>query len=666
MDGRPADGARVRSMLQTLVHRGPDGCEVHLDASAGLGHALLHTTPESLLEHQPLVSRPGHCVLTADARIDNRSELISALVLRAPASEITDADLILAAYERWGADAPEKLIGDFAFAIWDANRQELFCARDHMGIKPFYYSFLPGRLFAFGSEIKSLLVLEEIPDEIDLLRIGYYLVGCAEDKERTFYQGIFRLPPAHTLTVTAQGITLRQYWSLNPEQEIRLESDDAYAEAFLDVFTEAVRCRLRSAFPVGMALSGGLDSSSVACVARNLLTTENRGPLHTFSSVFPGLPEEERAVNDEQEYIDAVLTQGGFAPHFIPADGLSPLQDLGRVLWHQDQPFEMRNVYLGWSRYEKAQQEGIRVMLDGVEGDNTVSHGKAYLAELARSGRWKDFAREAHALSATLGGSPDLFFQQYGMPLIAEAAWKNQWGTLARHIRGAAGSFDVSAADVIKDYVLKPRVPRPAQRLWSRLQRSSADTPGRTVGIIHRDFVRQIDLRRHLQYVNKAVDRVVRAQYSKQREEHWLSLGLGLHTVLLESGDKNASAFSIEQRHPFYDRRLMELCLALPATQKLRNGWTRAVLRHAMRDIIPQKIVYRASKATLSPNFFRNLLSLEKARLESLPVSPHIAPYVNIGQIEEALRREDLELLWPALVLNEWLDKRSATCRSAA
>src|SRR3989454_9825112 len=275
-------------MLARLAHRGPDGAGVWSGGAVGLGHRLLHTTPESLREHLPLASGDGTLVLTADARIDNRGELLAAL---GRGVEATDAELILAAYERWGERCPEHLLGDFAFVIWDARRATLFCARDHFGVKPFYYYHAPGRLFCFASEIKGLLALAEVPRRLNETRVADYLVPLLEDKVITFYQDILRLPPAHRMTVTRQGVRIEQYWALDPEREIRMKSDADYAAAFREIFTEAVRCRLRSAFPVGSMLSGGLDSSSIVCVARQLLAQDGGETLHTFSPVFDDVRE---------------------------------------------------------------------------------------------------------------------------------------------------------------------------------------------------------------------------------------------------------------------------------------------------------------------------------------------------------------------------------------
>ena len=194
LNERPVDFADLGRMVDILAHRGPDGADIWSEGSVGFGHRMLWTTPESLLEKLPLVNQRGDLVITADARIDNREELIAALSLAECRFEkITDSHLILAAYEKWGETCPEHLLGDFAFAIWDKRNQMLFCARDHFGVRPFYYHHCPRRMFAFASEIKALLCLSEVPNRLNEVRVGAYLEVMLEDKIITFYGDIFRL-----------------------------------------------------------------------------------------------------------------------------------------------------------------------------------------------------------------------------------------------------------------------------------------------------------------------------------------------------------------------------------------------------------------------------------------------------------------------------------------
>jgi asparagine synthase (glutamine-hydrolysing) len=592
LDDRVVDRLILERMVNVLAHRGRDGAGAWSEGSIGLGHRMLHTTPESLREKLPLANKSGNLVLTADARLDNRDELITALGFgRRPREEITDSELIFGAYERWGERCPEKLLGDFTFAIWDRQRQELFCARDHMGVKPFYY-YRSDRAFVFASEIKALLCVPGVPRRLNEVRVADYLVPILEDKEITFYQGILRLPSAHSTTVNRERVSIQPYWSLDPSREVRFRSDEEYAEAFREIFTEAVRCRLRSAFPAGSLLSGGLDSSSIVCVARDLLA-EEECRLHTFSAVFPNVPE-----SDESVFSGAVLAQGGLEPHLVRADRLSPLDDLESILWHNDEVFWAPNLYMHWGLYSAADRRGVRILLDGDGGDATVSHGVERLRELALWGRW-----------------------------IA----------LATEIRGLSKHFDVSPWYYLRNHVLIPVAPGPVRRAW-RVARRRTHPPWWTPStIINPDFARRIGVAERVRALEGEWWRPTRAS----REVHWRILTNGLNQYLLELCDKAAAAFAIEPRYPFFDRRLAEFCLALPPDQKLRDGWIRVIVRRALAGSLPEEVRWRGGKGNLGHNLNRNLPAFEQDLLEETisKDSGAIEEYVDVATLRKAYDR---------------------------
>ena len=625
LDGKPVDRADLGRMVESLAHRGSDKADIWSEGSVGLGHRMLWTTPESLHEQLPLVNQTGNLVITADARIDNRDELIAALGFtdRLPL-KIADSQLILAAYEKWGDRCPENLLGDFAFAIWDGRRQRLFCARDAMGVKPFYY-YRSNRVFVFASEIKALLCLPYVPRRLNEVKVAYHLALLFEDKTITFYQDIMRLPTAHSITVGCEDQEqVRLYWSLDPSREVRLHSDQEYAEAFREIFTQSVLCRLRSAFPVGSTLSGGLDSSSIACTARELLAESGNQHLHTFSAIFPNLPKEDLRLLDERRYIKAVQAMGGFESHYVHADSLSPLIEL---LWQDDEVVLAPNLYMHWALYNAAHQQGVRVFLDGLDGDSTVSHGWGYLTELTRTGRWKTLVSEVTAISS-----------RYKLPR-RRVIWK---------------------------YGIKPVVVEPAVQLAQMLRGCSQPTSPVNLAI-SLTFAQRVGLAERTQALlsNRS------APTRTARQEHWLGLTSGLHAYGLEVTDKGAAAFSLEARYPFYDRRLMEFCLALPPEQKLHQGWTRLVMRRAMTDVLPPEVQWRVHKANLGPNFKRRLLEYERETLEKVIAQPQIIePYVNVSALQAAYDRyasqplqskQDAITVFGAVTLALWLLRSGLT-----
>jgi asparagine synthase (glutamine-hydrolysing) len=619
LDGRPAQPGDLQRMLHRLSHRGPHGQGAWCRGATALGHRLLHTTPESLVEVLPLVGRGGGLALTADARIDNRQELLDTLPgPDSPARDAPDSELILAAYRVWGVRCVERLVGDFAFALWDDVQRHLFCARDHLGVKPFYYHHQPGRLFACATEIKGILALPEVPRRLNETRVADYLQWSLDDQEITFYEGILRLPPAHTLLVTRDRVTLQRYWALDPTREVRLGSDRAYAEAFRDVFAQAVRCRLRSAFPVGSSLSGGLDSSSIVCTARDLLRQQARPPLHTFSLVFDDLPE-----CDESPFIDAVLDGGDLVPHRIRGDRLSPLEELDRYLACEDSASWVFNMCLHWAMHRSAAEHSVRVFLDGLGGDEVVGHGSGRLPELVRSGRWLELAVSALRLG-----------RHFGQPPIR----------------------------ILRHHAIRPLLPPAALKLWRVLRGRPPLAPGPAVRpLVAGALAARIRLEARL----RALERAHPIAPKTARGSHYLGLVAGITSAGFESIDPVAAAFAIEPRYPFFDRRLVEFCLALPGEQKLGWGWTRLVLRHAMAGTLPEPVRRRGGKTDLSAQFNEGFLKFERERIEAVVHggSPTIAPYVDMDVLRELYReystgrrRQNAELIWYPVMLAVWLE----------
>ena len=602
-----ADLARA---LDVLASYGPDRSGVWSEEGVALGHRLLITTPESEEETQPIASTDGALVLTADARLDNRDDLTTVFGLDAEAKRTaSDSELILAAYDRWGEDCPARLLGDFAFALFDRRQRLLFCARDHLGIRPFYYHAGLDR-FAFASTIRATLAVPGVPRRLDERRVGDYLVPVLEDKTITFFKDVVRLPPAHQLTVRDGSVRVARYWSLAGVDELRLGSDEAYADAFRELFTETVRTRLRCIHPVGSTLSGGLDSSSITCVARRALAATGRR-LETFSAVFPDVP-----ASDERPWIDAVLAENGLASSLIHANRLSPLTDVDRMLEHEGQPFYAPTLFIHWNLYEAARDRGVRVFLDGLDGDTTLWQTPAYLADLLRRGRFRRLWRDTRTLAERLGQPSLSFFLRYA---------------------------------------LRPLVPLRALR----------PTPLRAQpDLIAPAFARRVELDDRVRTLLAA-----RGPESRDlRDEHRARLDSGLVPFVLEVAA--AAAFGLEPRYPFFDRRLVEFCLALPAEQKLSGGWTRVVLRRALAGVVPDAVRWRPRKSDLSPAFTRGLVSYERNQLDDIVFTDPavVEPFVDVERLRVTWSRclqsadsDDVLAVWRVATLALWLRRKDVT-----
>jgi len=627
-DGRSVSGDYLSKMVAILAHRGTDAKGIWQNNSVGFGHRLLHTTSESLLEKLPLTS-DSETTITADARIDNRQDLIIELGLNSSA-EITDSQLILAAYDKWGKACVEKLIGDFAFAIWDAQHQRLFCARDHLGVRPFYYHD-SGTVFVFASEIKALFCHPKVPRRVNKIRVAEFLTSELYDKTITIYQDIFRLAPAHTLTVEAGTTKIECYWQLDYKSELKLDSDAEYAARFREIFTEAVRCRLRSAQPVGSMLSGGLDSSSITCIARQILAQSDT-ELHTFSAVFDRVAE-----SDESYYINSVVRDGGITSHLIHGDEINPLVDLEKIVWHYDEPQFAANLYINWETYKLANQLGVRVVLDGFDGDSAVSHGFGYMRELARAGRWRSLIPELRG-----------YCKNFHTPFLP---------TLWAYYNAYA----------VKPGMAKYRLSRSiywrCAKLVNKLRRKLSGTKNlSSLSILNTDLIEQTNYRQHRQEL------VAQSFISthNEREEHYNAINIGSIPTTLELLDKAAAAHNIELRYPFWDIRLVQFCLSLPANQKMRDGLTRMIMRRGLKGILPPEIQQRGDKGNLTAALDYGLRTYGTEKLTEV-CSQRLdltADYINLDLIKITCQNYltnynnsvDIITTWKSLNLALWFE----------
>ena len=665
LDGQQADPGLLERMAISVEHCGPDGSGTWSDGPVGLSHRMLHTTPESLYEHLPLVSGDGTIAITADARIDNRAELIARLQLSQPGI-ITDSELILAAYERWGEGCVNHLVGDFAFAIWDTERRSLFCARDHFAIRPFYYHFAEGQHFACATEIKALFAYPGVPQRLNEVRIADFLATMREDAANTIYEDIFRLPAAHALSVRDGCLKVWRYYTLAPAQDVPSDASDADYEArFRELFAEAVRARLRSAFPVGSELSGGLDSSSVTCMARTLMG--HGEPLHTFSLVY-----EDVEACDERPHIDAVLQEGNYEPHFIRGDRLGPLSNIDEVYDYLDDGLASGNQHLVWALKKTAGQAGVRVLLDGNDGDNVVDHGLLYLKELAAVGDWEAFARESRMVAARFQTASqrhnfedsfsnlDTSFAQFGLPRFQYLADEGQWARFAKEVQAVHRVLGVKRSALLKRYWRRLVQPKALLRARRKLRPPRVGQP--ILPLLSAEFAERVDLDGRLKAFGPGTIELTTVRDTQRR----LLSSPRIQTAM-ELTTHATAAHGVEIRHPFLDKRLVEYCLALPPSQSLKDGWTRSILRRSLRGVLPESIRLRVGKAWMSANFKRGLYEQDRALLEEHVTDlGMLRPYVDIEYVNALYEKGDSaeEIEHPQLariaVLSMWLKKRFA------
>ena len=351
----------VAEMTDALRHRGPDDAGLLVDPPVVLGNRRLSILDLSPAGHQPMGTEDGRLWLTYNGEIYNYREVASELRSRGHRFRSSgDTEVLLRAYDEWGHECLARLNGMFAFAVWDRSSQELFCARDRFGVKPFYYAVAGGR-FRFASEIKALLLDPEVSRRANDARVLDFLARAISDHtEETMFEGIYQLPPGSYMRVSsARGLMTSVWYRLRPAESDRRRASDAVRE----ILTDAVSLRLRSDVPVGTLLSGGLDSSSVTALASFLRRKDGAAPPDSFTA------RSRNARIDESRYSQIVAEMTGSRNQEIWPDEGNLLEDLDHLLWYMDEPFHTASTYAHWQLMKTTRDAGITVVLDGSGGD---------------------------------------------------------------------------------------------------------------------------------------------------------------------------------------------------------------------------------------------------------------------------------------------------------
>ena len=585
-DGAPAAAADVAAMLAALPCVRPRRSRVWAEGCVAVG--------------PPLGLDPAHeVVLTGNVLLTNRPALVAELGLTS-AVPPDDAVVLLAAYRRWGERVAERLDGDFAFALWDARRRRLLCARDALGVEPLYYHLGP-RTLAFGSDAAALLTLSDVPRRLDEGALAGYLAASFTDRVSTGYRDISRLAPGEVLLVDADRATFRTYWSPDATTELRCAGDAEYEAVFREAITAAVAARLGDG-AVGVSLSGGLDSTALACIAGGL------GPpsLRAYSAVFG-----DDAASDERPWVSAAVKQSGAVARACDPAATSPLADWAGASWRGVMPACNPQISVCRVTLEAAAADAVPVVLHGFGGDSTVSHGLAYLAELVGTGRVVRAAAETEALH-----------RHYGM----------------------------TRRRVVRAYAIAPFVPAAARTAWRRARRRAPVAPA---GPLRPAVARRL----------AAAGDGGAGNARTARGDHAADVGAAIHAHVLEASHRVDAVTGVQRRYPFFDRRLVELCLSLPGDQKLRDGWTRSIMRRALTGVLPEEVRRRSGKGNLGPPFIRALGSTDRPVLEAVAARPGaLEEWVDPRTIGELWQRcqaggsdRDWFAMWRMAVTSRWL-----------
>lgn len=600
LDGMPIDHDLLWQMTDFMSFRGPDAQEVWIDGNVGLGHTMLRTTLETKREKQPL-TLDGNVWLTADARIDKRRELIEKLEGKLGSSlnpNPNDAELILRAYEVWAEDCVNYLVGDFAFAIWDSRARRLFCARDHFGVKPFFFARV-SKSFIFSNTLNALRHDAGVSDALNEVAIGDYLLsGLNQDLSTTIFRDIQRLPPAHTLILSDDSITTRRYWSPVISNPIQFNDRQSYVERFTELLTSATDDRLRTD-RVSVSMSGGLDSTSLAAIASDLVNHNVQACAIVYDTLIP---------DEERYYSTAAAKHLSLPITHLNADRYSLYDARQPGNMDQPEPFLLSALTGQFNDLMGICANYGRVALTGYDGDSLMN-------EPARS-FFVSSAKRTH-LAELVKGLSWYVSTQKRLPPLGVRAW------ISRILgRGDGESFYPE---------------------W-----------------IDESFAARINLRERCDESchpqgSKGAKQASPNDLIETRPSAFHALHSKVWAPLFEGYDPGSTRLPLEVRHPFMDLRVVEYLLAIPAVPWCVN---KHVLRVAMKDRLPAAVLNR-SKTPLAGDPALQLVRHTDVRwLDSFEVNPQLKNFVNLDLRRSIADEKTTAGLWASLrvfALNYWL-----------
>lgn len=558
-DGKPIEPGLIEKMTGAMAHRGPDGINHWVKGSVALGQCMLRTTPESLEEHQPLTNEDESLVLVMDGRVDNWVELRRELLGRgAMLRNRADVELVLRAYEIWGEECPDRIIGEYVFFIWDARQRRLFGARDAAGTRHFYYHASNG-WFSFASEIKGLLALERIEPRLNESRLLDYLVEefDRDDEVGTFYQDINRMPAGHAMWATSHGPRTWRYWNPGNLPAISFSSLDECAEEFLEQFRVAVKCRLRSIGSIGAMLSGGLDSSSIVGLISKDYRDDLRQPLCTFSLI-----RYDRENCSDWLSIQEILRENDWIEPIIIAPDI--VKDICRFyldsIQYLNEPFALSQGFTDSLIFEAARKKGCCVVFDGMAGDLLFYSPRKSLSSVFSQKRFRYI--------------PDVItaYRQHGI--------KN-W--LQRLV--LVSLYSAMPEGVLAIY----RICREFWRKNEAIRDKRFKVAGDLKKLLHQDVAQRFLEMKYSQRQRANIQ----ANLSNDQCAHAFYFTTGLLSFAHEVNGQIALSKQVEPRSPFSDRRLIEFAIRMPLEAKLSRKWYKYTLRSSMASLLPEDVRWR-------------------------------------------------------------------------
>ncbi len=602
LDGVPVDRALLERMTQALALIGPDGQAVWCAENVGLGHAMLRVTRESVHERQPFQSGTESWIV-ADARVDARAELIDKLNAPSPGNckvshATPDVELILAAYEQWGEACVDHLIGDFSFAIWDARERRLFCARDHFGVKPFYYAHV-GSCLIFSNTLNSVRMHPAVSNRLNDLAIAdFLLLEMNLDSSTTSFADIRRLPPAHTLKCERGQLSIRRYWELSVTTPVHFRREGEYVERFRELLDMAVADRVRTD-SAGIEMSGGLDSTTVAASARRVIGGQGKeGEIRAYSEAFDSL-----IPHHERHYAKLAADTLGIPIEFYASDHWKIFERADQPEFCSPEPINRAWPITCWDRMRQAAARS-RVILTGNGGD------------------------------PALCGRITVHFRQ----LLKNRRLGRAIGDARRYL-GAEGRLSRLYISTRLRIVLASTKRCPPCPVW-----------------LNEDFANTLELNDRWRGMNKTVSP---APGSAVRPEAIENIASPMWADLFEFFHAGTSGIPVEICHPIFDLRLLTFLLALP---RMPWCFDKELFREAGRGVLPERVRLRRKSPMPADPLDVVLQRPESAWVDRFEPVPELEQYVIRNRIPAVHRTRDTDNAWihlRPLSLNFWLQQNS-------
>jgi asparagine synthase (glutamine-hydrolysing) len=533
----------LSAMTDVIEHRGPDGFGYWFNnnETLGLGHRRLSIIDLSIAGKQPMVYMG--LTITFNGEIYNYIEIKKDLEKKGyKFSTETDTEVLLALYHLKGKDCLKDLDGMFSFAIWDEKKEELFCARDRFGEKPFYY-YNDTSQFIFGSEIKQVFAAG-VNKEVNPSMLYNY---CATDRynnshdlKETFYKNVYQLPHSQSLVIKQNGlIQIEKYWDIDLKKSNKISINDAI-EGFNELLYESISRRLRSDVPIGTSLSGGLDSTTIAGF---ICRKDQNAKLNTFTASFEGFEK------DETKFVKIFKSKySNINDHYVSPTSDELVKDLEKLLFHQDEPIGSTSIYAQYRVMQLAKQNNVTVLLDGQGADEYLSGYDQF---------WPVRLREMYAK----GDSKYL------------SEKKN-----VKELTGFEQNIDLNLAMMIK----RPGLHKKIATIKKTLVKGKAME---TKNPLAKSF-----------YSNDLQKKVDDVNWSDLNSVLYNSLLFDGLQNLLRYADRNSMAHSREVRLPFLYHKLVEFVFSLPSEYKMVNGWSKFLLRKSQDNFLPKEICWRKEK----------------------------------------------------------------------